>query len=488
MANNNHDHLLTSYNTCREKILAKPCSLQQIISLFLNNIAQKKHLNAFVRTYQQDIQAKVQEVTHMLQNNQPPPLAGMAVGIKDLFCYKDHPIQASSKILETFISQINATAVTKLLEAGAIILGHQNCDEFGMGSANEHTIYGPTRNPIDPTLTAGGSSGGSAAAIKAHMCHISLGTDTGGSVRQPAALCGIIGLKPTYGRISRYGVIAYSSSLDTIGILAHNIQDCATTLNIIAGQDTKDTTTLSTPTDDYTALLNKNPAKKLNIAYLKETLEHQSLQPEIKQATQKTLQILTQQGHTITPIDFPLLEYVLPTYYILTTGEASTELARYDGVRYGHRAKDTTSFQEMVRKTRTHGFGKEVKRRLLLGTFVLTSDYYDNYYGQAQKVRQKIKNTMIDIFTHYDYIISPTTPTTAFPLYSTQDNPMLQYLADLYTVPASIAGLPAISIPNGNDNKNLPIGLQIIAPPQQEQHLLQFAQHILNLTGHNNHT
>ena len=476
---------LTSYSRFRQVFLAKPAKLQQVMDAFLHSIWQKKELNAFVRVYQEEAMESAQAMMRAHEENERKSLAGMMVGIKDLFCYQDHPVQAGSRILEGFVSQINATAIDRLLEAGATILGHQNCDEFGMGSANENSVYGVSRNPLDYERSPGGSSGGSAAAVKAHLCHVSLGTDTGGSVRQPAAFCGIVGLKPTYGRISRYGVIAYSASFDTVSILAHNVTDCALVLNQMAGKDAKDTTTSSSPVDDYTALLSEKPIQ-LKIGYLQQTLHYEGLQPAVKKHTQDLLQRLAKAGHEVVAVDFSFLNYVLPTYYILTTGEASTELARYDGVRYGFRAYGARSFQEMVCKTRTAGFGREVKRRLMLGAFVLTSDYYDSYYGQAQRVREKIKITMEKMLQQYDYLICPTTPTTAFPLHSKTENPIAQYIADLYTAPASVAGLPAISIPNGYDENNLPIGVQLIAAPFQEQKLLQFAQYIASMNTDKN--
>ena len=476
---------LTSYRKLRQLLLSDPLQLSQVLNAFLHNIAQKKDLNDFVRVYEEEARAEVQALMHRGQENDLPPLAGMMVGLKDLFCYADHPVQAASRILEGFVSAITATVVSRLREAGAIILGHQNCDQFGMGSSNENSIYGAVRHPLDPQRSAGGSSGGSAAAVKAEKCHVSLGTDTGGSVRQPAALCGIIGLKPTSGVIPRFGLIAYSSSFDTVGILSHNVTDCALVLNQIAGKDPRDMTSRACVVDDYTALLNKKLAP-LKIGYLQQTLNYAGLQPEIKTHTQDLLRRLAKAGHEVIAVDFPLLDHALPTYYILTTGEASTELARYDGVRYGLRAQGTHSFQEMVRKTRTLGFGREVKKRLMLGAFVTTSDYYDSYYGQAQRVRQKVKTAMEKMFDHYDYLICPTTPTTAFTLHNKAKDPIAQYMADLYTVPASVAGLPAITVPNGCDHQDLPIGVQIIAPPLQEQKLLQFAQYIVTINADKN--
>ena len=467
-----------TYEKCREKVLSKPSELGNVLTTFLDKIKEGVDLNAFVRVYEEEARERVEELIKSLAQGEVKPLMGMMVGIKDLFCYKDHPVQASSAILKGFVSQISATAVERLQGAGAVILGHQNSDEFGMGSANENSVYGRVSNPIDKTRTAGGSSGGSAAAVAAGMCHVALGTDTGGSVRQPAALCGLVGLKPTYSRIPRDGVVAYSSSFDTVGILSHTVKDCATTLQVLAGEGVRDNTSAKCPVPNYLERL-KWPGRQVKVAVLKETLMHPALQPAIKTATTALLDKLQSEGHEVTSIDFPLLAYALPTYYVLTTAEASANLARYDGMRYGPRAKNITSFDDMLVKTRTAGFGKEVKRRLLLGSFVLSADYCDSYYTKAQKVRRRIREALKQILIEHDFIICPTTPTTAFLHGSTHKDPVTQYLADLYTVPASVAGLPAISIPNGRDEKGLPIGVQVMGRAFKEEDLLSFAAYLL---------
>lgn len=469
---------LTSFVHCQQLIAAHPDKCKEIVQHFLQNIVEKKALNTFVRTYDEEALAQAEATSQKIQQGTSGSLAGLVVGLKDMFCYKDHPLQASSHILNGFVSLINATSVQRLLDQDAIIIGHQNCDEFGMGSANENSIYGPVHNALDPTRVSGGSSGGSAVGVQAHMCHVALGTDTGGSVRQPAAFCGLVGLKPTYSRISRYGVIAYASSFDTVGILAHNIPDCAAVLEAIAGVDAYDNTSSTHAVPNYKQQLAWD--KKVRIAYFKQTLTHEALQPAIKERTEHLFNTLKAAGHEVVGVDFPLLEYALPTYYVLTTAEASANLARYDGVRYGHRSASASTLHELYKQTRTQGFGKEVQRRILLGTFVLSSDYYDDHYVQAQKVRRLIKESMEVILASYDFIMLPTTPTTAFLQGSHAQDPITQYLADLYTVPASIAGLPAISVPNGTDQSGLPIGVQIIAGAFQEKKLLAFAQHVLD--------
>lgn len=407
-------------------------------------------------------------------------LAGLVVGIKDVLAYNNHPLQASSKILDSFTSKFTATAVQRLLNEDAIIIGRQNCDEFAMGSSNENSAFGPVLNDIDNTRVPGGSSGGSAVAVMADMCDVSLGSDTGGSVRQPAAFCGLYGLKPTYSRISRHGLVAYGSSFDCVGIFSKSLEAMATVLEIISGPDEFDSTVSQQAVPHFEETL-QHTAKKFKVAYLKDALHSAAVQPEIKSALQLKIDQLKSAGHTVEGIDFALSEYVLPTYYILATAEASSNLSRYDGVRYGQRSSNTTDLQSMYKKTRTEGFGKEVQRRILLGTFVLSASYYDAYYTKAQKVRRLIREQTKKILTEYDFILSPTTPTTAFKIGEHTNNPVEMYLADLFSVHANVAGVPAISVPCGKDNQGLPIGLQITANDFDEAGLFQFSQVIQNL-------
>ena len=453
-----------------------------LVRACLDHIQANASLNAFIRTYPDEALQKAGALGTKIQKRSAGKLAGLLVGIKDLLCYQDHPVQASSKILEGFISQFSATAVQRLVDEDAIILGHQNCDEFGMGSSNEHSIFGPTHNAIDPTRVSGGSSGGSAVAVQAGMCHISLGTDTGGSIRQPAAFCGIIGLKPTYGTISRHGVIAYASSFDTVGILAQDIRDCAMTLEVIAGPDTFDSTAARRPIPAYTDHLNVD--KPFNIAYIEATLSYEGLQSEIREHTLATIQALKKAGHRVEPVQFPLLTYTLPTYYVLTTAEASANLARFDGVRYGYRSPNATTLDQLYTQSRSAGFGPEVQRRILLGIFVLGAQHYDRCFLQAQKIRRLMQDQMEAIFKQYDYIILPTTPTTAFEIGRNNHDPVALYWADVYTTLASITGMPAISIPNGVDKNNLPVGLQVIADSFKEAELLGFANYLMQLSAY----
>ncbi len=443
------------------------------VHFHLSKIREFAHLNVFLSVYEEEALVRAAEIDKKIKNGTAGKLAGLVVGLKDVLSYKDHPLQAGSKILNGFISQFNGTAVDRLLEEDAIIIGRQNCDEFAMGSSNENSAFGNVLNPVDNSCVPGGSSGGSAVAVATDMCQVSLGSDTGGSVRQPAAFCGVVGLKPTYSRISRHGLIAYGSSFDCIGILSKRVEDVALVLGVIAGADEYDSTVSRRPVQDYSKDL--EPSKKFKVSYIRETVESDALQTEIKDAIQDAIRQLKLLGHTVEAIDFPLLEYVLPTYYILATAEASSNLSRFDGVRYGYRSPLTNDLQSLYKKTRSEGFGKEVQRRILLGTFVLSSNYYDAYYTKAQKVRRLIREKTKQILQQYDFILMPTTPTTAFKLGSHTDNPIEMYLADLFSVQANVAGVPGISFPYGRDHKGLPIGLQLLAADFEEGKLLQLA-------------
>jgi aspartyl-tRNA(Asn)/glutamyl-tRNA(Gln) amidotransferase subunit A len=451
------------------------------VKYHLDNIQRKQHLNAFLTVYTEEALAQATQIDKKIKAGTAGKLAGLVVGLKDVLAYKEHPLQAGSKILNGFISQFNATAVQRLLDEDAIIIGRQNCDEFAMGSSNENSAFGPVRNEADTDRVPGGSSGGSAVAVMADMCQVSLGSDTGGSVRQPAAFCGVIGLKPTYSRISRHGLIAYGSSFDCIGVFAKDLTDIALVMEVIAGADEYDSTVSQQQVPAYADQINDGESKKYKIAYVREMIESPALQREIKEALVKKIEQLKASGHTVEAIDFPLLEYVLPTYYILATAEASSNLSRFDGVRYGYRSKDITDLQSLYKKTRAEGFGKEVQRRILLGNFVLSSSYYDAYYTKAQKVRRLIREKTKAIFADYNFIIMPITPTTAFKLGELTDNPLEMYLADLFSVQANVAGIPGISLPCGKDDKGLPIGLQLIADDFGELELFQFSKVFLSL-------
>lgn len=452
-------------------------SCTQLVDLYVSNIKDNSHLNVFLEVYEEEARKKAFVIDQKIRENKAGKLAGLIVGLKDVICYKDHPLQCASKILNGFHSQFNATAVKRLLKQDAIVLGRLNCDEFAMGSSNENSAFGPVLNAIDNTRVPGGSSGGSAVAVQADLCHAALGSDTGGSVRQPAAFCGIIGLKPTYGRISRWGLTAYASSFDTIGILTKSIEDNALLLEVIAGEDEYDSTVSKLPVPAYSADLSFSSHTK--IAVINETIYTIRLSDEIKNKILLVLDFLKMHGHKVDVINFPLLDYILPTYYILTTAEASSNLSRFDGVKYGYRSPRTRDLESLYKKTRSEGFGDEVRRRILLGTFVLSAKYYDAYYTKAQKVRKLIRNKTLEILEYYDFLVLPTTPTTAFRL-GEKKNPLDMYLADLFTVQASVSGIPAISIPIGKDEKNLPVGLQIMARNFDEHRLYKFANFVLN--------
>jgi len=449
------------------------------VKFHLDNIEKKKHLNVFLSVYGDEALQRAALIDQKIRSGKAGRLAGLVVGIKDVLAYRDHPLQAGSRILDGFTSQYTATAVQRLLDEDAIIIGRQNCDEFAMGSSNENSSFGPVLNEIDTSRVPGGSSGGSAVAVMAGMCQVSLGSDTGGSVRQPAGFCGIIGFKPTYSRISRHGLVAYGSSFDCIGILANDLSDCALVLEVIAGRDEYDSTVSNSSVPSYSTEFVKPDPQKYRVAYIRETLESSALQTDIREKFQLTLDQLKQEGHTIEAIDFPLLEYILPTYYILATAEASSNLSRYDGVRYGYRSAKAADIESMYKKTRAEAFGKEVQRRILLGTFVLTSDYYDAYYTKAQKVRRMIRDRTREIFSDHDFILMPTSPTTAFRLGEMTNNPLEMYLADLFSVQANVAGIPGVSLPCGNDRQGLPIGLQVLANDFQELELLKFSRLLL---------
>jgi aspartyl-tRNA(Asn)/glutamyl-tRNA(Gln) amidotransferase subunit A len=472
---------LESYHSLKQLQLdlkQEKYSLKSVVEHYLKQIEEQKHLNVFLDVYATEALAKADELQEKLDSGQPlGKLFGLVIGIKDVLVQKGYIVRSSSKILEGFESQFTGTAVQRLINEDAIIIGAQNCDEFAMGSSNENSAFGPTLNAADNSRVPGGSSGASAVSVQAGLCMASLGTDTGGSVRQPAAFCGVVGIKPTYSRVSRYGLIAFASSFDCIGIFSNNIEDNARILEVIAGHDDYDSTVSREEVPNYANHLQIN--KKLKIAYLKETLENEALQPEIKKATVAKLEWLKNEGHQVEEVTFPHLDYLLPTYYILTTAEASSNLSRFDGVRYGFRAPEAYNMESMYKLSRTQGFGEEVKRRIMLGTFVLSASYFDAYYTKAQKVRRIIRDETREMLAAYDFIVLPTTPSTAFPLGANRDNPAEMYLEDVFTVQANVSGVPAISIPNGVDAQNLPIGLQIMTDVFKETELYAFAQYLM---------
>ncbi|MDH4472004.1 MAG: Asp-tRNA(Asn)/Glu-tRNA(Gln) amidotransferase subunit GatA [Fluviicola sp.] len=450
----------------------------EIVSDYLSAIEANKELNAFLEVFETTVLHQAEAVDAKLKAGTAGKLAGVVIGLKDNICYKGHRVSASSKILENFESIYSATIVERLLAEDAVIIGRLNCDEFAMGSSNENSAYGPVKNNLRLSHVPGGSSGGSAVAVSAGLCSVALGSDTGGSIRQPASFTGTVGLKPTYGRISRYGLIAYASSFDQIGPLTNNIEDSALLLEIMAGKDPMDSTSTSRPVENYTAF--STPSKQ-RIAYLKEALENENVDAEVRELLETIIAQLRAEGHTVEPVSFPYLDYLVPTYYVLTTAEASSNLSRFDGVHYGHRSSQAQGVEETYVLSRTEGFGPEVKRRIMAGTFVLSHGYYDAYYTKGMKVRRVLQDKTKAIFAEYDLLLLPTTPTTAFESGAVND-PIQMYLQDIFTVHANLTGNPAISIPLGHHSNGLPFGIQLMADAFKEHELLNFAQHLVATT------
>ena len=445
------------------------------VKYYLQQIEDHKHLNAFTEIYADEAIKQAALLDEKRKGTRTfKKLHGVVIAIKDVICYKDHSVTASSKILKGFKSLYTATALQRLLDEDAIIIGSCNCDEFAMGSSNENSAYGKVLNAIDNTKVPGGSSGGSAVAVQAGLCMASLGSDTGGSVRQPADFCGILGLKPTYGRISRYGLVAYASSFDQIGIFSKTIADIALLLEIMNGADDYDSTALQESSRDFSSLQSFKP--KYRIAYFKEALYHPSLDKEIRDSIIRVLDKLQEDGHNIEPVDFDLLDYVVPAYYVLTTAEASSNLNRYDGIRFGYQTKDNIKeLTDFYKQSRSKAFGKEVQRRIMLGTFVLSSGYYDAYFRKAQQVRRLLTNKTEAIFTEFDAVIMPTSPSTAFPFADKTNDPIAMYLADIFTVFANLTGIPGIAVPLFKHSNGMPFGLQIMTKKADELTLLQMA-------------
>lgn len=453
-------------------------SCARLVEYYLGRIEEHKDLNAFLEVFAHDARSRATVIDEKIKRGKGGKLAGLIIGIKDNICYKGHAVSASSRMLENFESLYSSTVVNRLLKEDAIIIGRLNCDEFAMGSSNEFSAFGPVKNPHDKTRVPGGSSGGSAAAVAAGLCHAALGSDTGGSIRQPASFCGVVGFKPSYGRVSRHGLIAFASSFDQIGPFTRSVEDTALIYEVIAGVDDYDSTLSEREVEPATFGREDKPLK---IAYLKDTLNNDKLDPEIKKGLEDLISRLKDAGHTVEGVDFPWIDYMVPVYYVLTTAEASSNLARYDGIHYGYRSERATDLESTYKLSRTEGFGKEVKRRILLGTFVLSSGYYDAYYGKAQKARRKVLDETNKIFGEYDLILSPTTPDTAFPIGEEKKDPTVMYLEDIFTVQANICGIPAVSLPWGSHSSGLPYGVQLMAPKFAEKELLEFSARLMNM-------
>ncbi len=451
---------------------------RQLVEYYLERIEATRSLNAYVEVYAEEALARAEALD--TQWAEAPEsvgrLWGMVLSHKDVICYAGHGVSAASKILEGFKSLYSATAVERLLAEDAIIIGRVNCDQFGMGSSNENSVYGPARNAADPERVPGGSSGGSAVAVQADTCLVSLGTDTGGSVRQPAAFCGLVGVKPSYGRISRYGLLAYASSFDQIGVLCHSVEDAALLLELMAGSDEMDATASRQTVPAYSKQLNFSGSAR--IAYLDTAINHPSMDGQIADRTRQLIEDLRTAGHTVESVEFDYLDYIIPAYYVLTTAEASSNLARFDGIRYGYRHPEAQDLLETYQKSRTEGFSDEVKRRILLGTFVLSAGYYDAYYTKAQKVRRLIQDRTTAIFADYDFILMPVSPSTAWKMGEKSADPIAMYLADIYTVQANMAGVPAVALPLAVHDNGMPFGVQLMAKRFAEAELLAFAAHL----------
>jgi len=432
-------------------------------------------LNVYLNLTKERALAQAARIDALAAKGDPlPPLAGVPVGIKDVLVTQGAPSTAGSKILQGYQPPYDCTAVARLEAAGAVILGKLNCDEFAMGSSNENSAYGPVRNPVDTERVPGGSSGGSAAAVAANLAVATLGTDTGGSVRQPASFCGVVGVMPTYGRVSRYGLIAFASSLDRIGPLAANVRDAATMLGAIAGYDPRDATSSPAPVEDYAAESDK-PASGLRVGVPAEYFG-KGLDPDVRAAIEKGIDALKAAGCSVKPVSLPHTKYAVPAYYLVATAEASANLARFDGVRYGYRSPASSTLSDMYSHSRDEGFGAEVKRRIFLGTYALSAGYYDAYYRKAQQVRRILAEEFLRAFAEVDAIVTPTSPVAAFRLGEKTDDPVAMYLADIYTVTASLAGICGVSVPCGTTSAGLPVGMQVLASHLQESTAFRVAR------------
>lgn len=470
-----------NYQTIREiqsDLLSNKISVGQLVNYYLEQIKEQSHLNCFLEVYNEEVISSAKILDDKLKAGQKiGKLFGLVIALKDNIVYKNHHVSASSKILKGYVSPYSATVVERLLAEDAIIIGRTNCDEFAMGSSNENSAFGPVLNPIDNTRVPGGSSGGSAAAVKANLCHAALGSDTGGSIRQPASFCDIIGFKPSYGSTSRYGLIAYASSFDQIGPFTKSVDDQILIYETIAGKDPLDATTANRKI----SVSNDNSDKKYTIAFFPEILESEGISEEVKNVSKIFLEKQKALGHTIKPYHFKYMDYLIPIYYVLTTAEASSNLARFDGVRYGHRHNDSKDLEELYVKSRSEGFGPEVKRRIMLGTFVLSSGFYDAYYTQAQKVRRMLHNEMSALLKETDFLFTPTCPSVPFKIGEKTNNPIEMYFADLFTVLANIVGMPAITLPLYKNEAGLPIAMQIMSNTWEEEKLFQYSQELMKL-------
>lgn len=464
-----------TYQNFRKRLLNGEASCRGIVDDYLQRAKSKSSLNAFLQLFDESIET-AERVDEKVKAGNAGKLAGLVLGVKDIIAVKDKRLTCGSMILENFNSVYDSTVVERLEAEDAIIIGKTNMDEFAMGSSSEYSAFGPVLNPVDTERVPGGSSGGSASAVAAELCHVALGTDTGGSIRQPASFCGVVGLKPTYGRVSRYGLVAFASSFDVIGPISNSVYDAALIMEVVAGHDERDSTSAERPVPSYTSLLGRD-IKDFTVGIAKEALSS-GIADDVRQTVEKQIDNLRGAGVKMREVSLPHLDYTIPAYYILATAEASSNLERYDGARYGHRKQGVDELEEMYVESRTEGFGPEVKRRIMLGTFVLSAGYYDAYYKKAQRVRRVIKQDFDDAYREVDAIIMPTAPTTAFKIGEKTSDPVKMYLSDIFTVSANLAGIPGVSIPVGRDSSSLPIGLQLLGRQFEEETILTIANHI----------
>ena len=444
----------------------------QAVEQFLSKIEATRDLNIFLEVWADEAREHAQAVDAKIAAGTSGKLAGMVIALKDNICYRGHKVSAASKILDGFESQFSATVVDRLLAEDAVFIGRTNCDEFAMGSGNENSAFGPVKNPLDPSKVPGGSSGGSAAAVAAGLCHVALRSDTGGSIRQPASFTGTVGFKPSYGRVSRHGLIAYASSFDQIGPFSANVEDAVKVMEVIAGPDDFDATAMQ---EAMPAAVKTAPQK---VAYLKTAVDNPAVDEHVKKAFLAQLELLENAGVVVEPVEFDLLDTLVPIYYILTTAEASSNLARFDGVHAGYRHPDSTDLESVYKKSRSEGFGLEVQRRIMLGTFVLSSGYYDSFFGKAQSARRLVQEWTDNTLEQYDAILCPTSPSTAFEIGREVSDPTVNYLEDIFTVQANIAGIPAVSIPMGVHPNGLPMGLQLMGKNGADMDVLAMAKWI----------
>lgn len=460
-----------SYDSYRNRLINGDETVESRVLEHLSVIHEREHLNAFLSVFRDEAITRAREIDEKIKTKNAGPLAGMVVAVKDILCMKGKITTCGSKMLEKYEAIYDATVIRKLFDADAVFIGKTNMDEFAMGSSGENSAFGLTKHPLDETRVPGGSSSGSCVSVAAGMSTIALGSDTGGSIRQPAGLCGVVGLKPTYGRVSRYGLVAFASSFDQVGPFAHSVRDAARVLRVIAGHDKHDSTSAQIDVPDYVSMLDRN-VKGLKIGLPREYFSA-AMHSEIHTVLQKKIDQLQDAGAVIIDVSLPHTEFTISTYYILATAEASSNLARYDGARYGYRSKNAKDIQSMYGTSRSEGFGNEVKRRIMLGTYVLSSGYYEAYYRKAQQVRRLIQNDFIQAFNTVDCILTPISPSTAFKLGEKIDDPLQMYLNDIFTVSANLAGIPGISIPAGVDTNGLPIGVQLLGKQFDEATILK---------------